>query len=251
MKVRVTGATEPFWLVLGESRNSGWKADVRRGDAELGPAQLVDGYANGWLVRPGDDETFDVTLAWTPQRQVDAALVVSLLAALTCIAVVASTWGRGRRLRTVALGDSDVELVSPAEPLGGVPSRRARVVGTLVAGGLAAVVIAPWAGLVLAGLLLLVLWQPSLRALLGFTAAVLLGIAGLYVAIQQIGHHYPPVFEWPTAFPRARPMAWFAVALVAADALVEILRGGTRPHGARDGRGDVADDGAGDGEPEP
>jgi hypothetical protein len=32
------------------------------------------------------------------------------------------------------------------------------------------------------------------------------------------------VFEWPTVFPRARTIAWFAVVLLAADALLELVR---------------------------
>jgi hypothetical protein len=35
------------------------------------------------------------------------------------------------------------------------------------------------------------------------------------------------VFEWPTLFPYARPLAWLAVMLLGADVLVERVR--TRP----------------------
>ena len=40
----------PFWLVLGQSDSSGWQLDVA--GASVGPRQMVDGYANGWLVTP-------------------------------------------------------------------------------------------------------------------------------------------------------------------------------------------------------
>ena len=52
----VTGATkgQPFWLVLGQSNNSGWTASVDGHD--LGKPQLVDGYANGWLIDPGVEQ---------------------------------------------------------------------------------------------------------------------------------------------------------------------------------------------------
>src|SRR5205085_10409008 len=59
MRVHVGAATQPFWLVLGESQSRGWHAHVVHG-GDLGPSQLVDGYANGWLVTPPRDRAFDV-----------------------------------------------------------------------------------------------------------------------------------------------------------------------------------------------
>ena len=51
VRVHVSGADNPFWLVLGQSQSDGWKATVVH-TGSLGPSRLVDGYANGWLVRP-------------------------------------------------------------------------------------------------------------------------------------------------------------------------------------------------------
>jgi hypothetical protein len=118
-RLRVTGATpgQPFWLVLGQSHNAGWHAS-----GDLGPPKLVDGYANGWLVRPTSAAPMDVTLTWTPQRGVDIALVVSALGLLLCLAlsvrrpfrraaagvVVALVWRRHGRL---AVGLAGAALV--------------------------------------------------------------------------------------------------------------------------------------------
>ncbi len=78
MRVHVDAATKPFWLVLGESQSPGWHARVVGGH-DLGPSQLVDGYANGWLVTPPASGAFDVVFEWTPQRQVRTAIWLSLL----------------------------------------------------------------------------------------------------------------------------------------------------------------------------
>ena len=51
-QVRITGATKPFWLVLGESLNNGWEATVAGHGTSLGTPTLIDGFANGWLVDP-------------------------------------------------------------------------------------------------------------------------------------------------------------------------------------------------------
>ena len=64
--MEVSGATpgEPFWLVLGQSFNSGWSASI---DGEgIGDPELVDGFANGWQVVP-DADSFVVDLRFAPQ----------------------------------------------------------------------------------------------------------------------------------------------------------------------------------------
>src|SRR6185437_1218153 len=58
----VAGATQPFELVLGESVDKGWQAVASPGAGappgahavNLGPPQLVDGFANGWPVTAAD-----------------------------------------------------------------------------------------------------------------------------------------------------------------------------------------------------
>ncbi|HEV8063489.1 MAG TPA: discoidin domain-containing protein, partial [Acidimicrobiales bacterium] len=109
-RLQVSGASGPFWLVLGESVNKGWQANIVGGPA-LGTSSLIDAFANGWYVRPGTGGTFDVDLVWTPQKKVDDALVASAVALLACVllAVVPFAWlrrkaarkrtGRPRRLR--------------------------------------------------------------------------------------------------------------------------------------------------------
>ena len=55
---------------------------------------------------------------------------------------------------------------------------------------------------------------------------MLVTLAALYIVRNQVRYDLPPVFEWPTFFPRARSLAWLAVVLTGADALVERLEGG-------------------------
>ncbi|HEX9992104.1 MAG TPA: alpha-(1-_3)-arabinofuranosyltransferase family protein, partial [Acidimicrobiales bacterium] len=86
VRARVTGATAPTWLVLGQSRNAGWTASA--GGESLGGSALVDGFANGWLL-PGspDGRPVEVTMTWEPQRTVWAGLGLSLVAVLACVAL--------------------------------------------------------------------------------------------------------------------------------------------------------------------
>jgi len=69
-----------------------------------------------------------------------------------------------------------------------------------------------------------VLVRPRRRWLLAVGAPAALAIAGAYVVVQQSRHLYPAVFEWPTFFDDVHTLAWLAVVLLAADALVEFLR---------------------------
>ena len=62
----VTGATQPFEFVLGESVNKGWKAVAQPAAGapagshavDLGRSQLTDGFANGWQVTQADLHAF-------------------------------------------------------------------------------------------------------------------------------------------------------------------------------------------------
>jgi arabinofuranan 3-O-arabinosyltransferase len=95
---KVTGATSPFELVLGQSLNSGWRAVATPGPGapagshavNLGTPHLIDSFANGWAVTRGDLQalgggSFVVSLDWAPQREVWAALALSGVALLLCL----------------------------------------------------------------------------------------------------------------------------------------------------------------------
>ena len=102
------------------------------------------------------------------------------------------------------------------------------VVSTVVAGGVAAVVVAPLAG-VPVGI------ATFLALVLGYGRAVLaLGSVGLLVAVDvmvtggQGAARYPAEFGWPTHFETAGTLAWLAVVGLAADAVVQEVRGRRR-----------------------
>ena len=110
--LRVEDATEPFWLVLGQSRNDGWKATVK-GQGSLGAPTLIDGYANGWYVTPTGSEPIEITLTWTPQRILWIAIALSALALASCVALVVVTTARRRRVvETDEVDDEAPELAN-------------------------------------------------------------------------------------------------------------------------------------------
>jgi hypothetical protein len=229
MQLKVTGASQPFWLVLGESNSHGWTATVK-GAGGLGTPQLVDGYANGWRVDPKGQTTLDVTLDWTPQTRVWVSIALSVLFALLAVGIVVVSYVRRRR-RRAALAANDpvrteggVRLIWPFTPQGDRTPRWALFVGPIVAGIAAGLIVHPWVGVLVAILVLLALRFPPFRAVLALAPPVLLGLAAIYIAAKQERYQLPPVFEWPTLFPRAETPAWLAIVFVAADAFVEMVR---------------------------
>jgi arabinofuranan 3-O-arabinosyltransferase len=218
IRATVRGAEAPFWLVLGESFNEGWRAEVDGRD--LGEPQLIDGMANGWKVDPGDAEVLDVTITWTPQSRVWIAIAISGLAMLACAAL--ALFARRRSSGRAAYAPPTAR--SPFETDGGRPTRRAMIT-TIVAATLAAGLLAtPWVGVAVGAATFVALLRPRGRALLSIGAPIALVAAGAFVTIQQARHGYPPVFEWPTYFDDVHVIGWLAVLLLGADALCDVVR---------------------------
>jgi hypothetical protein len=244
--VDVHDPTGPFWMVLGQSTNAGWHATTSTG-LDLGAPQVIDGYANGWLVtpsKPGRDMV--ITLDWTPQRLVWIALVVS--AATLGLCLVLACWPRRRRQRhkgaTVTVPaiptSEDVDsaaitvdsVVSPSSPLLGSPLRsygtRPRwfvaLAVAVVIGAVTSAIISPRAGLPVGLAAFLALVVGYGRVFLAIGSVGLLVAVDRMVTSGQSKFRFLAEFGWPTHFETASTLAWFAVAALGADALVQEVR---------------------------
>ncbi|MEN3272652.1 MAG: arabinofuranan 3-O-arabinosyltransferase, partial [Actinomycetota bacterium] len=215
MTVEVS-ATNPFWLVLGESNSRGWHASDG-----LGEPTLVDGYANGWLVRPKGPGPMRITLTFTPQRVVNGALLASAFGALLCLGLVLFA-GR-RQLVGVAAAPGPV-WTSPFAPIGTRPRAGGTVALALGVGAVAALVDQPLVGAAIAVatlLALLVSRGPRLLALAGIAS---LGLAGAFTVAKQWRNHYPADFGWPSFFSPAHDLALAGLLLTLASAAAGALR---------------------------
>ena len=257
--VVVTGATQPFELVLGQSINKGWQAVAEPGPGapagshpvDLGPPQLVDGFANGWHVSAADLHTlggpgFTVELTWTPQREIWAALALSAATLLLCLVlgllpVRWRRWVRGRlprRLRGASGPDAPERPGSPFDAAtlawpGAPPPKaerqrrwrrfpRALLIGALT-GGVVALVVPPVAALGVAGAVLLGLLVPWARvvATVGGIAFIVAGC--LNVVQGQNVHHYLPGSNWAGSFVHAGNLIWVGASLLLADGVISGL----------------------------
>jgi arabinofuranan 3-O-arabinosyltransferase len=212
--------------VLGQSHSDGWTASGP--DGSLGDPELVDGYANGWFVRPppgGGDLEF--SLRWRPQRAVWFGLVLSAVALVACLALAILAPGRRRFPGTgpgLTTFPGQPRLGSPLLERGRRPPWPIVAAGVLAAGGVAALAVRPvFAPTVAALALVALVWRRG-RALLTVGAVAALGIAAAYVVALQHRYRYPADFAWPDHFHRIHTVAWLAVILLGTDVLVERLR---------------------------
>jgi hypothetical protein len=245
MQLRVSGVSSsdsPFELVLGQSINAGWQATV--GGHGLGTPALVDGFANGWRVDPSTlpgaihGGVMDVALRWTPQRGVDAALVVSGAAILACLAIVLFSWRR-RRGRNAKDEDEDAALdqrsiedrveddAEPAlsGPFGGAGRSLSAVTSLWVAVGCGAgagLIAAPLTGVAVFAATLLALRVPRLRWLLAIAAVVCVGAGGLFVLLHQAIDPTRSGGGWPVGFGAASGLVWAGVLFLGAEGVCEL-----------------------------
>ncbi len=130
----------PFYLVLGESVNAGWKAVGDGRAAASGPPVLIDGFANGWRIDPSSlgpavhDGTLSVVLTWQPQTRVDSALIVSAVAIVACVVLALVPVRRRRRRRGLHARSAGSTATVPAPVM---PAPVAAAVPATVAAGTA------------------------------------------------------------------------------------------------------------------
>jgi hypothetical protein len=100
------------------------------------------------------------------------------------------------------------------------------ILAASASGGITAITVTPELGLVVGIVAAAVSAVSPLRWLLSLGALGAASAAGVYTTAMQYIHHYPPGAFWPGHFETASQLAWVGIALLAADALVEMARWG-------------------------
>ncbi|HEX4902821.1 MAG TPA: alpha-(1-_3)-arabinofuranosyltransferase family protein [Acidimicrobiales bacterium] len=218
LDIRGARPGEPFWLVLGQSQSPGWTFQSDEATSE--DTQLVDGYANGFLVTP-DARTIDATLRFTPQNRVEVGLLVSAIAALGALGLALLP---ARPLRPLP-----IPLQEPLRRLraltweGALPTRRdARLLGVAVGVATAATVTWP-IGLVVGLLAGFAARRETWRPLFTVLPAGLLAAVAGYVILLQLRDDVPPGLPWPNQTGRLHPVGLAAVALLLTDVAIAHL----------------------------
>ncbi|MCW2550044.1 MAG: hypothetical protein JWN96_4504 [Mycobacterium sp.] len=223
-RLSVSGAQtgKPFWLVLGQSLSPGWQAKLV-GGGTLGDPQLIDGYANGWLINP-TSATMDIELDWTPQSHVWIGIGVSAVSLLICLLMVMRRGpvrlGRSAEMDQIPGSEAMPYLLSPwRRDTAPLTKRRAGIAAVLSA-ALAAVLITPLSGLIILAATLIALYVPRGRLLLRIGSVATLAISAGYVMEVQARYDLPETGQWVQAFHKVATLSWLAVAFLVADVLV-------------------------------
>ncbi|NNN22132.1 MAG: DUF3367 domain-containing protein [Acidimicrobiales bacterium] len=206
---KIVSNGQPFWLVLGESQDKGWSATLSNGQV-LGQSTLIDGYANGWLVKPPPGkQTLYVHFYFAPQSYVWLSLILGAIFVALCLVILLFT----RRSRHVSAYDAvdaptlddriffNLKLLSTKKKL-----------GLSLAFGLAVTIFTT----PLTGLSAAVLAFGSLNVLktsrsLSKVIFALILMVGIYVAGMQLLFNYLPGDGWPSNFELGGTLTWIAI----------------------------------------
>lgn len=217
MTVKLTGLQpgKPVWFVLGQSQSNGWKATAT-GAGDLGPSELVDGFANGWLITPTESSA-TVTLEFTPQKRVTAALFLSAIGVAVCLVLIIPRPDATRRVPVGALPGLVHGL--EGEPLA---MRWAGALGFAIA-AMSLLVVAPPIAVAIG----LAAWagassRPA-RWALGVLPLILVGTAVAYGLALLVTHYIAPGAEWVHELERLHPIALAGVVALGAEVVVDIV----------------------------
>jgi arabinofuranan 3-O-arabinosyltransferase len=205
--ITVERCPEGCWLIVGEGYHVSWSAATAAGS--LGPPQLVAGGFNGWWIPPHDGAV-TVWVGWTAQRPLNAAIAVSLAAAI--VAIVLAIVDRGRRSLPSAL--CAIARWTSLRTDGLRRSIAAAVAWTVLA-GLFVDRYWAWWGL-LGGAALVVTRRIRLAGLVAVAAVV-------YIAVDVVTtvrrDHPPATPSFPLLFENLHHLGLFAAVAVAVSAL--------------------------------
>jgi arabinofuranan 3-O-arabinosyltransferase len=207
----VVPSSKPFWLILSQSANPGWHPSVS--GATVGPATIVNGFANGWLITPTSPNTpLRVSLDWTPQRIVWPALALS---ALALVVVLFLGWKPSRRGFVVvgcrdATSNDNKATFGAADAFDG-PTRIAPLRWPMVA----AFAFAGLAGLPVGVATLLVSLLaarlPISRRLLIWLPPGIMGFIAVFAYAKTGRYNLPTDLEWPRSFGPSHQLGWLAI----------------------------------------
>lgn len=207
--IEVPACPNGCWVIVGEGFNEAWSATVDGRD--LGAPTLIDGNANGWWLEPTTTVT-SVEVAWTAQRPLNIAFLLSALFAIACIGLIA--WDRRR--------DTDPLVATPHIVVAG--SGRSGFERPVIVGGAAALIggalFVGWIWGLAAGAIWLAAAGVRRVRLVGWLGWGIVIGGGLVVTWVVRSERPFPNAGWPVRFDWLHGWTLLGIVLITAAALV-------------------------------
>jgi hypothetical protein len=207
--IDVVGCADGCVVALGEGASTGWSA--KSNGATLDATTVRAG--QGWQLPPGPDRR-RIEVTWTPQRRIWVALMLSGIAALACLVVVAR---RRSQQPTATSTSAPVHVSLPFSPHHAEAASRKVPIASAATAVLCALataaLVGPVAGLIVAAAIAV---SATLRRTSLVTAIGWLVLAASLAASTRIALVYrPPAgFSWPSAFERYHRACLIGLALL-------------------------------------
>jgi len=134
------------------------------------------------------------------------------------------------------------QLTLPLRSAGVRPAWYWAILIALASGLVVAAVVAPVVGLAIGALVLLGLLVSWSRGIALIGAIGLVVATGVYMVTRQRRYGFVPDINWPAHFPRADTLAWLAICVLAADAVVIAVRHRPAEDRRRRRKADAADE---------
>ncbi len=253
VKVSIQTTGGPVWLVLGESQDSGWQAygtidGKKYSDLNGAKSNLIDGYANGWLINPPPGvHTIDVTLTFTPQHVIDVSLITSAGAIGLCSIFAfiplrrraksrrkrkhgksRFKWKNGTMVATRTVEETFSQSVPKLQlPLFGHNFRTSLLVAipvSLLTGSVAGFFYLPKLGVIVAIATFLVMEVKWLRWITNIGSVAFIIAAGASITYTQATHPHTFGAGWPNTFNPQANWIWIGVLLLFADSMAAATR---------------------------
>lgn len=227
-QVRISNASQAFWLVFGQSYDDAWKAFIN--NRSLGTPVLVNGYANAWLIKP-NSQNFTVNIVFYPQHFVDLALLTSFISILICLIGLLRPFKRikhafkNTKFKLAAFDSFKMpELArSVTDKKYYIPIKTLLPTICLIAGFFYCVANLETA--IIAGITILLSGYTRIAK---YVAAFIVFALGTYlvtyVAIEQHLHNYQPGSPWPSYFDSKSSLVWIILAILVSEVISSVLK---------------------------
>lgn len=206
---------KPFWFILGESFNNGFK--IKATNAVVSRDQLIDGFANGWLLKPTSPEPIRITLYFYPQVYLNWSLIFSAIVFLLLLAIAIFNKNKVKApFKNTKSIEINLSVFPNLKPFINPSIKSAKTAFSIgIFSGLLGIILCNYSlGVILFSSSFLISFTKLKYPLFKY-GSFLLGVSNaILITIFQAINDYPANGGWPSSFFFANTLAWAAIIIL-------------------------------------